>query len=353
MLKHSNKPRLTYSKNQVAKAGHIIRKNEGDHVWAMAVIQEFRASFLYPLLSITSFISENAKIVDADSIIVRRLKRFPTILDKLSRQSLDGKSSNGIDLSRMQDVGGCRAILENYTCLKALETRLNNAASSHLLFRKKEYLQEARSSGYRGIHLVYKCFHTCEQPDDKNFPWKDSLIEVQLRTKTQHAWATAVELIDLFENTDLKTNIHTTDIQWQRFFWLVSELFAQLDGIIELEPEIALSYRQEMLALNEDLNVYSKMALFQQSFSNEVVIENTQRSSYTLMLVNKLTKEGAIYAFDDEAEAFENYAREEENDDQLVLLVAGSDFASLKKAYPNYLIDTEKFLQLLQIILFA
>ena len=45
--------------------------------------------------------------------VVRRLKRLPTIIDKLQRKSLDGKTDNAISLKRMHDIGGCRVILDS------------------------------------------------------------------------------------------------------------------------------------------------------------------------------------------------------------------------------------------------
>ncbi len=44
-----SKQPLAFSKNQVEKAGRLIRKNEGDFEHAIEVVQNFRAAHLYPL----------------------------------------------------------------------------------------------------------------------------------------------------------------------------------------------------------------------------------------------------------------------------------------------------------------
>ncbi len=50
------------------------------------------------------------------------------------------------------------------------------------------------------------------------------LIEVQLRTRLQHNWATAVETVGIFTGEALKSSQGNED--WQDFFRLVSTWFA-------------------------------------------------------------------------------------------------------------------------------
>ncbi|MDE9591201.1 (p)ppGpp synthetase, partial [Xenorhabdus bovienii] len=78
---------------------------------------------------------------------------------------------------------------------------LNDSRTIHKTIRIKDYTVDKKTTGYRGIHRIYKCYDGKDQ-----HPWKGFLIEVQLRTKLQHIWATTVEIVDLCEGNTLKTN---------------------------------------------------------------------------------------------------------------------------------------------------
>ena len=71
-----------------------------------------------------------------------------------------------------------------------------------LVHEPVDYINHPREdTGYRGIHLIYRY-----RSDRKKRAWNGRKIEVQLRTKLQHAWATAVETIGAFKNMALKSN---------------------------------------------------------------------------------------------------------------------------------------------------
>ena len=53
-------------------------------------------------------------------------------------------------------------------------------------------------------------------------------IEIQIRTRLQHSWATAVEAIGLFRGENLKGNQGSAE--WLRFFKLMSAEFAEAEG---------------------------------------------------------------------------------------------------------------------------
>jgi hypothetical protein len=53
-------------------------------------------------------------------------------------------------------------------------------------------------------------------------------IEIQIRARLQHSWATAVESVGSFRQEDLKGNIGDAD--WLRLFRLISGEFAIAEG---------------------------------------------------------------------------------------------------------------------------
>lgn len=98
---------LNVSKSKIDKAGDLLSHNEISHEkWeeAMQILSSWRAHHANPLDEITSFLSVESKKINPSAIIAKRLKRTPSIIQKL----VNLKNSR---LSALQDIGGCRAIV--------------------------------------------------------------------------------------------------------------------------------------------------------------------------------------------------------------------------------------------------
>ena len=79
--------------------------------------------------------------------VSQRLKRVSTIIDKLLREPT-------LPLSRMQDIGGCRAILPTIPDIRAVQERLARPSRARELVAVSDYIEDPRDSGYRGVHLI-------------------------------------------------------------------------------------------------------------------------------------------------------------------------------------------------------
>jgi len=337
-----SKQPLAFSKNQVEKAGRVIRKNEGNFEHAIEVVQNFRAAHLYPLQIIKNLVWKHVKKLDLleTATVVRRLKRLPTIIDKLQRKSLDGKTDNAISLKRMHDIGGCRVILESLDDLERLNKSLDSSKTVHGV-KIYDYITLPKRSGYRGIHRVYKSY------DKSNtHAWKGFQIEVQLRTRLQHLWATTVEIVDIIEKESLKTNPTAASTNWKRLFEIMGEFLAVRDGSWDMSQETAISYKEELVLLNSKLSIFNKLDAFNSAFKMEEIKKKSKDSGYTLLVYNTKEQQGNAFLYSESKKvlALEHYAEQEKNTDNNVLLVAGSDLKSIEKAYPNYLSDTSEFL---------
>ena len=99
----------------------------------------------------------------------------------------------------MQDIGGCRAIVSTVRDVERLNEHIQSSSTRHKLHREYDYIKEPKDTGYRGIHLTYKYNGEKEE-------YKDYFVEIQLRSKVQHAWATAVEIVDTFTKQALKSS---------------------------------------------------------------------------------------------------------------------------------------------------
>jgi ppGpp synthetase/RelA/SpoT-type nucleotidyltranferase len=106
---------------------------------------------------------------------------MPQILKKLVRFP-------GMDLSNMQDIGGCRAILPDQATVERVRRRI--VRNRWEVRGLDDYVTSPRSTGYRSVHVRVKR--------------AGRLIEIQLRTPSQHLWAEGVEGIDLRKTYGLK-----------------------------------------------------------------------------------------------------------------------------------------------------
>ncbi|CAI0905817.1 Guanosine polyphosphate pyrophosphohydrolases/synthetases [Serratia quinivorans] len=333
---------LSYTKSQVKKAGEAIRKNEGDINSAIDIIRDYRAAHLYPLTIIKNLIWKHSQKINTRAVIARRLKRLPTIIDKLQRKTLDGVNPNTMSVTRMSDIGGCRVIVDNKNELLLLNDSLNRSRTTHSTKRIRDYLTEPKSTGYRGIHRIYDCYQ-----NEQDHAWKGFNIEVQLRTKLQHLWATTIEVVDLCEGKTLKTNPFEAEPKWSEFFYIMSEFLAEEDGFIIMDNKKKQTYKERLLTLNDAIGAYGKLASFKAVFSKKEIEEKYAKMSLAVLVINDKERRVKFTFYPEKSKhiAIRHYNDAEGDISNNVLLVQMDDIKNLKAAYPNYIIDTTEFLK--------
>ena len=343
-----------YTTSQVSKAGRKLRKGaQGDERnLAISIIQDFRASHSYPLMLIKNHIWRTSLKISKKVIIARRLKRLPTILNKLERPTLDGTTSNSTDVSRMQDIGGCRAIFRDKKDVYALVKKLQRSRSVHGIARITDYNSSPKESGYRGIHVIYDCYS--KNPYD--IPWKGRKIEVQIRTKIQHAWATAVEMVDLFEDTDLKTSM-SGHLDWRSFFknlayiLSITELSSdEKSALNESDKSKVDESLRHIRHLNQKLNILQKFISY--SMTCDSLGDLSKKDGTYLVSIELQEKKFQLtiewYSDDKKEFAIQKYNRYELDPSiYQTVLVSAQGAGSLKQAYPNLFADTNMIARLL------
>ncbi|GAB4336722.1 MAG: hypothetical protein Kow0010_24680 [Dehalococcoidia bacterium] len=112
--------------SQINGAGRILRAWWQDpnalilgaeEVWAYGILTEFRASHAVPLIKANNGLRSMVRTEGCAVQVSQRLKRAASIIDKLARHST-------MALARMQDIGGCRAILADIDEVRRVEKRL-------------------------------------------------------------------------------------------------------------------------------------------------------------------------------------------------------------------------------------
>ena len=208
-----------FTRGEVDRAGRLLAQNgvAADPLvigHALDLINNWRSSHSFPLNTFQMTLENRAASICERPIVARRLKRVPSIFAKLRRFPT-------MKLSQMQDIGGARAVLPGLTDVDALRD-LYRHRMKHRFVGEKDYARNPKTSGYRSIHLVYR--YRSDRKDTCN----GLHIELQLRTRRQHAWATAVETVGTFLGQSLKSSEGRED--WLRFFELVGSGFALAEG---------------------------------------------------------------------------------------------------------------------------
>lgn len=329
--------KVEYSQNQIKKAGKAILRDdltEEEERRALAIINNWRASHAFPLNTITCHLK---RMTSDDTVVVQRLKRLDSITGKLKRMP-------NMSLCTMQDLGGCRVIVDSIEDVYKVVEGYKKSRKRHILKNEYDYINAPKASGYRSYHMVY-LYHS-DRSEDYNH---NMLIEIQIRTKLQHIWATAVETMGIYTKKALKAGKGNKDIL--RFFALVSSLFAMKEHmpIVPNTPAEINELVSELKEIDKKEKIIDALSAIRVAIEH---VKEQKRKGYYILILDYDTKRLRIlyYKPSDIAEATEVYnAIEAENRENIdTVLVSATSFASLRAAYPNYFSDIKEFIKLVR-----
>lgn len=327
-----------YSKSEINKAGKTIadkNSSKKERQDALKVLNNWRSSHAYPLQVIAS----NLRSKNPDSIVVQRLKRLDSITGKIERFPK-------MDLYRMQDLGGCRVIVDSIDEVYSAMNQYKSSRIRHILKREYDYIQNPKESGYRSYHMVYQ-FHS----DRKETYNKNMLIEIQFRTKIQHTWATAVEMMGIYTKSNLKSSQGNEDIL--RFFTLVSSILALKEGtpVCPNTSESADELIKEIKSLDSKHNIVSTLSGLNVAIDFDEKNEN-KKNNYYILILDYTRKRMRIKSFETKnievATEVYNQLEGKLESDKNIVLVSASSFDSLRAAYPNYFTDIQEFVDMMR-----
>lgn len=121
-------------------------------------------------------------------------------------------------LARMEDIGGCRAVLVDEEDRRAVLTRIR---STWELKRFRDYILDPKAEGCRGVHLIVER--------------ERRRIEVQLRTTGQQHWADAIENFAGRWNLPLKDGVGPDEIL--NYFRAAAEGISRDERGLPADPE--------------------------------------------------------------------------------------------------------------------
>ena len=334
---------MILSKKQITKAGKILltSKSQEERNNSLDIINAWRTNHLHPLNVMKNSLLRLFTKSGIEPILVsQRLKRLVSIEYKLDL-------NENMGLGGMQDIGGYRAVLKDTKDLILLKKYLANN-NNHKLEKIVDYVETPKSSGYRSIHFIYTY-------NSKNIKYDGLKLELQIRTKLQHNWATAVETAGIITKTSLKSSQGPDE--WLEFFKIVSSLFAIKEKQPVLTEHSTKSMAELMLEcekLAEKLKVTDILKALRVSARQ---IENGKfNGDYYIININAKEKVVNIKSYKKKqfALASQDYLEIEKTIDtsnNAVVLVSSGSIKSLKKAYPSYFLDTSEFISALEKII--
>ncbi|MBU1425178.1 MAG: RelA/SpoT domain-containing protein [Gammaproteobacteria bacterium] len=319
------------SKSRVNRAGENVRSGL---VTAedLAVIEEWRAAHRSVLNTFQAILRTRTK--GTNVTVAQRHKRKNTIFDKLKRLP-------GMQLSRMDDVAGCRLIFRSIKELNKFRSSFQKARFKHKRRNtpeKYDYISHPKATGYRGIHDVYEYNVNSETGRDL----AGLYIEIQYRTLVQHAWATAVEVVGFI--TESQPKFQQGDKRYEHEMALASEILARahegLNGPFPQKSDRELL--EEFLAMDRELMLLATLKGLNQAKSEVSDKKNT-------ILI--FSGEGAL-----EVRSFFNapdalralFSLEKEMPHNDIVLVRADSSDEVRLAFRNYFSDAREFIRLME-----
>src|SRR6267378_4026262 len=151
-------PSSEFTKNQIDRLGDRLRRG-GISAADLRLLNNYKRSFTRSYETAVGKIQGELKLEPTG----RFPKTTTSIIDKLQREH--------VRLSQMQDIAGCRLIVEDMASQDEVITRLKGLFDKFRIDDRRE----RPSHGYRAVHVIVDS--------------GGKLVEIQVRTRLQQGWA--------------------------------------------------------------------------------------------------------------------------------------------------------------------
>lgn len=324
------------SKEKINQAGYCLsgKISKVSRNKANDLLNYFRSIHQQPMALFRHLIDRKLNKLKIEALVSQRLKRRPSIVKKL-------KIEKNMSLSRMQDIGGLRVVVDTINEVNSVRDEIRKV-EKHGSFKftfvnEKNYIKNSLSSGYRSIHLIYKYDKGIEIE-------KQCRVEVQIRTKLQHSWATAVEVVGTYLGQALKQS--RGDDKYLDIFKDIGKLFQELEvGKIEYKSIEKVKQDIEKIELLNKLRSFNIVAdHISNSTKGQYILlkmDFKQRSVEIIQYSKAKFKQANAYYLKMEIDNLNNGAVE-------IVLISIQDIKKLEQSYPNYFMDTTEFIKNLE-----
>jgi ppGpp synthetase/RelA/SpoT-type nucleotidyltranferase len=330
MISETAKPYPGGSKSKVNRAGEAVRQGKAT-LEDFLTIDEWRAAHRAVLNTFQAILRTRTR--GKSIAVAQRHKRKKTIFDKLERFP-------SMQLSRMDDIAGCRLIFKSVEELKKFRAKLFRARFDHKRRNESEkydYISNPKPTGYRGIHDVYE--YNVRSETGRHL--KGLNIEIQYRTLVQHAWATAVEVVGFI--TESQPKFQKGDKRYEHAMALASEILARAYES-EVGPFPQIPDRQlitQFLAKEKEIRLLSTLRGL--SAADKSVTANRNA-----ILIISSSGDLEVKTFRDAPDALRAlFDLERDHPEKDIVLVRADTNEEVRLAFKNYFSDAHDFLKLI------
>ena len=321
------------SKTKIDRAGLALAKNkyrdEEEYFELEEVFDEYRKAHLQPLSETTLELQHLLTNYGAQYYIAQRLKRKPQIVRKLNRLS--------VRLTQLQDIGGCRIIVQKNADVDRIHKYLTEKVKSQSVFtidRTTDYRELGRDdTGYRSLHVLLKRGGVH--------------LELQIRSRIQHYWSESIERTSVIYGYHLKES--EGDKQVIGYFKNLSDVFYDIEAGRETTLEKRLKVDELRDSCERIIQQSDRHKVFD-SFVNEDIIRTlTEKESKNPAGLNNWIlvfdwNAGAFVSWDivsrNPSDAVETYIEYERmfpvESGYEVVLVGSSEVATVRQTHSHY-----------------
>lgn len=262
------------------------------------------------------------------------------------------RDNNRFKLGALDDIGGCRLIVgsvrEVYEAAQILDDLLEHR-------KIKDYITAPQRSGYRSYHAIYKV-------PVGGITYR---IEVQIRTRLQHLWATGVEAVGEvygleYKSPDVRASLEGEEQKRDRFLMLSSHLFALEEGqpgVPDVTGDLAV-VKREISAICETTHLLDDLRVARSGIV--VQADSDERDEYFLLCLSREIQFFDVVGFPEFQAANDEYQRLEKealrtdsgNDVTIaepefdnVVLVKAESAEAIKSSYLNYSLGVDDFIR--------
>ncbi len=339
---------MSISRSQIEKIWKKISNNSISDK-ELAIFNEWRYYHNNIISNVQRSIKKRLKKLWINNInIVQRLKRMSSIKYKISRLQTR--------LSAMQDIWGIRIIVNDIPTVYKIRDIIVGLLK-HDLQNENDYIRNVKNDWYRSFHLIYQYKSKIQK-----YNWL--FFEIQVRSQLQHIWATTVEIIDTVERINIKWwGSSNKENNRRKFFVYISNLIYYLDmnDTENLESQI-IKIGEYIDQINYIIKINRKLSLIKQNtidpfrflikrkrWKTRTIYRNSKYIIFTYDTKEKIKK---IYSFPTEEKAKAKYFEIETNFPTIdAVLVSWTNYENLEKAYPNYLLNLNKFVKVLDVFM--
>jgi ppGpp synthetase/RelA/SpoT-type nucleotidyltranferase len=321
------------SKAKIDRAGLALAKNQfrndDEYFELEEVFDEYRKAHLQPLSETTLELQHLLTNYGAQYYIAQRLKRKPQIVRKLNRLS--------VRLTQLQDIGGCRIIVQKNADVDRLHKYLTEKVKAQNIFvidRSTDYRELGRDdTGYRSLHVILKR--------------SGVHLELQIRSRIQHYWSESIERTSVIYGYHLKES--EGDAKVIGYFKNLSDVFYEIEAGREPSLEKRLKVNELRDACEQIIQQSDRHKVFDSYVNEDIIRTLTEKESRNPAGLNNWIlvfdwNAGAFVSWDivsrNPNDAVESYIEYERmfpvESGYEVVLVGSSEVATVRQTHSHY-----------------